>query len=142
VRAIGFSNFKPAHLARLLDAGLVPQVNQIQLDPYHPRADIVAIHQAHGIVTESWSPIGRGNALLADPAILRIAADHGRSPAQIVLRWQVQQGFIPTPKSADAGRQAANLALFDFALSAEEMAVLGGLGRADPDMMDADVFGH
>jgi len=142
VRAIGVSNFKPAHLERLFAQGLVPHVNQIHLDPYHRRDDIVALHQARGIITESWSPIGRGDAMLGDPAITAMAQAHGRSPAQIVLRWHVQSGYIPTPKSSDPARQAANLDIFDFTLSAEEMDQLNHMDRPDPDMLDADVFGH
>lgn len=142
VRAIGTSNFKPAHLERLFAAGFAPQVNQIQLDPYHHRDDLVAIHRARGIVTETWSPLGRGSALLADPAILAAAERHGRTPAQVVLRWHVQQGFVPVPKSADPGRLAENLDVFDFALDAAEMAALDGLDRPDPTMFDADSFGH
>lgn len=142
VRAIGTSNFKPAHLERLFAAGFKPQVNQIQLDPYHRRDDLVAIHRARGIVTETWSPIGRGSAMLADPAIVAAAERHGKTPAQVVLRWHVQQGFVPAPKSANPQRLAENLAVFDFALSADEMAALDGLDRPDPAMFDADVFGH
>lgn len=142
VRAIGTSNFKPAHLERLFAAGFVPQVNQIQLDPYHRRDDLVAIHRARGIVTETWSPLGRGSQMLADPAIVAAAERHGRTPAQVVLRWHVQHGFVPAPKSADPGRLAENLDVFDFALSAAEMLALDGLDRPDPTMFDADSFGH
>jgi 2,5-diketo-D-gluconate reductase A len=142
VRAIGTSNFKPAHLQRLFDLGLVPHVNQIQLDPYHRRDDLVAIHRTNGIVTETWSPLGRGNAMLRDPAIEAIARRHDRTSAQIVLRWHVQSGYVPAPKSTNAERQAANLAIFDFALSDDEMTSLNGLGRPDPNMKDADEFGH
>ena len=142
VRAIGTSNFKPAHLQRLFDLGLVPQVNQIQLDPYHRRDDLVAIHRQRGILTETWTPLGRRNAMLADPAITAIAERHARTAAQIVLRWHVQQGFVPTPKSSDPGRLAENLNIFDFSLSADEMAVLDRLDRPDPTMFDADSFGH
>lgn len=142
VRAIGTSNFKPAHLQRLFDHGLVPHVNQIQLDPYHLRSDLVELHRARGIVTETWSPIGRGGRLLADPVIAAVAARHGRSPAQVVLRWHTQLGYVPAPKSADPVRQAENLDIFGFTLSAEDMAALGGLDRPDPGMLDADRFGH
>lgn len=142
VRSIGTSNFKPAHLQRLFDLGLVPHVNQIQLDPYHLRNDLVAIHRAKGIVTETWSPIGRGNQMLADPAITAAAERLGRTAAQVVLRWHVQQGFIPTPKSADPVRQAQNLDVFGFTLSEAEMAAIGALDRPDPTMFDADSFGH
>lgn len=142
VRAIGTSNFKPAHLQRLFDVGLVPHLNQIQLDPYHLRNDLVDIHRAKGIATGAWRPLGCGNAMLADPLITAVAERHGRSTAQVILRWLTQQGFVATPKSADPLRQAQNLDIFDFTLSADEMAVLGTLDRPDPGMLDADVFGH
>ncbi|WP_138422795.1 aldo/keto reductase [Maritimibacter alexandrii] len=142
VRAIGTSNFLPHHLNDLFAAGFVPHVNQIQLDPYHLRPDITAIHAEKGIVTESWSPIGRAGEMLADPAITRIAEAHGKTPAQIVLRWQVQSGFVPAPKSADPERQAQNLDVFGFALTDSDMAALNGLDRPDPDMLDANSFGH
>ena len=142
VRAIGTSNFKPGHLQRLLDLGLVPHVNQIQLDPYHRRDDLVAIHRAHGIVTESWRPLGSGNSMLSDPEVLALAARHDRTPAQIVLRWQVQQGFVACPKSSNPLRQAQNLDIFDFSLTPEEIKTLDGLDRPDPEMLDADRFGH
>lgn len=142
VRAIGTSNFKPTHLQKLFEQGLTPHVNQIQLDPYHGRRDLVAIHQSRNIVTEAWSPLGRGGRMLADPAVTEVAARHGRTPAQIVLRWHTQQGFTAIPKSADPARQAENLDVFGFALSADEMAALSGLDRPDPAMFDADSFGH
>lgn len=142
VRAIGTSNFKPAHLQRLFDLGLVPHLNQIQLDPYHLRNDLVDIHRAKGIATGAWRPLGCGNAMLADPLITAVAERHGRTAAQVILRWLTQQGFVATPKSADPLRQAQNLDIFGFTLSADEMAVLGTLDRPDPDMLDADVFGH
>lgn len=142
VRAIGTSNFTVPHLQRLLEQDLVPHVNQIQLDPYHLRSDIVALHQAHGIVTESWSPIGRGGDMLADPAIDGVAKRHGRTPAQVVLRWHTQRGFVPAPKSSDPTRQAQNLNIFDFQLSDDEIAALNALDRPDPNMLDAERFGH
>lgn len=142
VRAIGSSNFKTTHLQRLLDAGLVPHHNQIQLDPYHRRDDIVALHQAHAISTGSWSPLGRGRGMLNDPVIQSIAQAHGRAPSQVVLRWHVQSGYIAIPKSADAARQASNLDVFGFTLTADEMASLNRLDRPDPGMLDADSFGH
>lgn len=142
VRAIGTSNFKPAHLQRLFDLGLVPHLNQIQLDPYHRRDDLISIHREKGIVTQSWRPLGFGTQMLADPVITGIAQAHGRTPAQIVLRWAVQQGFSTAPKSADPVRMAQNLSVFDFTLSAADMAALDALGRHDPEMFDADSFGH
>lgn len=142
VRAIGTSNFKPAHLQRLFDAGLVPHLNQIQLDPWHHRDDLLAIHHQKGIATGAWRPLGCGNAMLADPVITAIATAHGRTPAQVVLRWVVQQGIIATPKSANPLRLAQNLDIFGFTLSPAEMGALDTLDRPDPDMLDADSFGH
>ncbi len=142
VRAIGTSNFKPAHLQRLFDLGLVPHLNQIQLDPYHRRDDLVAIHRRRGIVTESWRPLGLGRKMLTDPAVMAIGERLGRTPAQVLLRWQVQQGFVTCPKSSDPLRQAQNLDVFGFDLSIGDMAALDALDRPDPEMFDADAFGH
>ena len=142
VRAIGTSNFKPAHLQRFLDLGLKPHLNQIQLDPYHRRDDLIALHLNQGIQTQSWRPLGCGNDMLADPVVTAIAAAHQRTPAQIILRWAVQQGFATAPKSANPERMAQNLSVFDFSLSADEMAALDQLGCEDPNMLDADTFGH
>jgi 2,5-diketo-D-gluconate reductase A len=142
VRAIGTSNFKPAHLQRLFDHGYCPALNQIQLDPYHARDDLVALHREKGIVTESWRPLGFGSTMLEDPVIVEIANSHGRTPAQIVLRWAVQQGFATAPKSSNPQRMAQNLAVFDFALSESELQALSALKRVDPGMFDADSFGH
>lgn len=142
VRAIGTSNFKPAHLQRLFDLGLAPHVNQIHLDPYHGRSDVVQVHRERGIVTESWSPLGRAGAMLQEPAILAAAERHGRTAAQVVLRWHTQQGYVPIPKSADPLRLQQNLDSFGFTLSDEEMAAISALDRVDPAMLDSDVFGH
>lgn len=142
VRVIGTSNFKPAHLQKLFDQGYCPALNQIQLDPYHARDDLVALHREKGIVTESWRPLGFGSAMLADPVIVAIAQQHGKTPAQIVLRWAVQQGFATAPKSSSPERMAQNLSVFDFALTEADMAALSALRRHDPEMFDADSFGH
>lgn len=142
VRAVGTSNFKPAHLERLFRLGLAPHVNQIQLDPWHRRDDLVALHRSRGIVTETWRPLGAGSGMLADPAIAAVAGKHGRTPAQVVLRWAVQQGFATAPKSTDPLRMAQNLDVFGFALDEADMAALDALDRADPQMLDADRFGH
>lgn len=142
VRAIGVSNFKPAHLDKLFAAGLVPHVNQIQLSPYLRRDDVVAVHRAKGIVTESWSPLGRGGDILLDPIIQNIAVAHGKKPSQIILRWHVQSGYVPTPKSANPDRQKENLDVFGFSLTADEIQALNGLNKPDMTMLDSDVFGH
>ncbi|EMY33533.1 aldo/keto reductase [Arthrobacter crystallopoietes BAB-32] len=142
VKAIGTSNFKPAHLRRLFDAGLVPEVNQIQLDPRHTRSDLVELHREYGIATESWSPLGRGGSLLREPATTQLADKYGRTPAQIVLRWQTQQGFIAIPKSSRPERLAENFGIFDFVLDGDELATLSALDTGVADIYDADDFGH
>ena len=142
VRAIGTSNFKPTHLQRVIDAtGTVPDVNQINLNPYATRDATVAFHTGHGIVTEAWSPL-KPSSLLSDEVIMGIAAAHDRSPAQIVLRWHLQRGFVPIPKSASPQRQRENLAVFDFELTADEVAAITGLDRGEAGVTDSDSFGH
>jgi 2,5-diketo-D-gluconate reductase A len=143
VRAIGVSNFKPAHLDRLLEeTGVAPHVNQVQLDPRIPRTDERSYHAAHGIVTESWSPIGAGGDLLADATIGDVARAHGKTPAQIVLRWHVQLGLVPIPKTSKPERLAANIDVFDFELTSEEMDRLATLDRHGAGAVDSDRFGH
>jgi 2,5-diketo-D-gluconate reductase A len=143
VRAIGVSNFKPAHLDRLLEeTGVAPHVNQVQLDPRIGRADQRSYHAAHGIVTESWSPIGKGGDLLADATIGAVARDHGKTPAQVVLRWHVQLGLIPIPKTSNPQRLIENIDVFDFELTAEEMDRITGLDRRGEGAIDSDRFGH
>ncbi len=142
VRAIGTSNFKPSHLQQLFDAGLVPEVNQIQLDPRHTRSDLVEIHREHGIVTESWSPLGRGGDLLREPAVQSLSEKYSKTPAQVVLRWHTQSGHVPIPKSSHPDRLAENFAIFDFMMEAEELNQLSALDRGTKDIADADVFGH
>jgi 2,5-diketo-D-gluconate reductase A len=142
LRAVGTSNFKPAHLQRLIDAtGTVPDVNQINLNPYATRAATAAFHAEHGIVTESWSPI-KPVEMLTDPVIARAAEAHGRTPAQVVLRWHVQHGYIPIPKSASLSRQQENLAVFDFELTPDELAAIDALDRGEAHLVDSDDFGH
>jgi 2,5-diketo-D-gluconate reductase A len=144
LRAIGVSNYKPKHLQRVLDeTGIIPNVNQIQLSPYGTRDDCRAYHNEHGIVTESWSPLGASrDELRKDPTIVRIAAEHDKSPAQVVLRWHVQLGLVAIPKSANPGRIAENIEVFDFELSNEQMTSITGLNRGDADLTDSDEFGH
>ncbi|MFJ9725096.1 aldo/keto reductase [Streptomyces sp. NPDC101209] len=122
VRSLGVSNFTPGHIERLeKETGVLPSVNQIELHPLFPQEELRAFHTAKGILTESWSPLGRGSDLLDDPAIVSIAGDLGVSPGQVVLRWHVQLGAVPIPKSSDPGRQRANLDVFGFELDAGQM---------------------
>ena len=142
VRAIGVSNFKPAHLDRLREeTGVSPHVNQIELDPRHSRADERAFHAELGIVTESWSPLGAGSDLLAEPTIVEIAGRRSKTPAQIVLRWHVQLGLILIPKTSTPSRMTENLDVFDFALADDEMRELAQLDGRD-EVTDSDLFGH
>ncbi|MFF7473998.1 aldo/keto reductase [Streptomyces sp. NPDC008092] len=127
VRSIGVSNFTEEHLTRLeKETGVLPAVNQVELHPLFPQDGLRAFHAGKGIVTESWSPLGRDVRLLEDPAVVAVAAAHGVTPAQAVLRWHVQLGALPIPKSADAERQRANLDLFGFELDAAQMAAVSG----------------
>lgn len=144
VRAIGTSNFKITHLTRILDeTGVVPDVNQVQLSPTIIREELRAFHQKHGIVTQSWSPIGgEGTAVLAESIITRLAERHGKSPAQIVLRWHIELGLATIPKSSHPARIRENIDIFDFSLTQEEMAEISSLDRGEAGAMDSDVFGH
>ena len=144
LRAIGVSNFKPTHLQRVLDeTGIIPDVNQIQLSPYSTRDDCRAYNDEHGIVTESWSPLGASaGELRKDPTITRIAAAHDKSPTQVVLRWHIQLGLVVIPRSGNPGRIAENIEVFDFELSNEEMTTITGLNREDAEVTDSDEFGH
>ncbi|MEV0980183.1 aldo/keto reductase [Streptomyces sp. NPDC049915] len=126
VRSIGVSNFTAEHITRLQkETGVLPSVNQIELHPLFPQPELRAFHADKGIVTESWSPLGRGSHLLDDPRIAGIARRYGVSPGQVVLRWHVQLGALPIPKSADHERRRDNLDVFGFALDAEEMEAVG-----------------
>ncbi|MBX3143120.1 MAG: aldo/keto reductase [Trueperaceae bacterium] len=140
-RSIGVSNFKPAHLERLaVETSVIPAVNQVQLNPRVARLDHRDYHERHGIVTVSYTPLGRGPELLAEGAIQTVAARHGKSPAQVVLRWHLQHGLVPIPKSADPGRLRENLAVFDFQLDAAEMAAIDAVDTGGG--VDSDERGH
>ncbi|WP_120338473.1 aldo/keto reductase [Cryobacterium soli] len=139
VRAIGVSNFEPEHLERLVDASLiVPAVNQVELHPRLTQSRVRAANDAHGIRTEAWSPLAQGS-LLADPVIVEIAGRSDRTPAQVVLRWHLQQGRIVIPKSVTPSRIAENLAVFDFDLSADDLRHIDALNtdsRIGPDPVE------
>ncbi len=143
IRALGLSNFKPAHIDRLIaETGVVPHLNQVQLNPWLPRVAEREYHAAHGIVTEAWSPLGRGGELLEAQPVVQAAQRHGKTPGQVILRWHVQQGVIPIPKSSNPQRLAENLAVFDFALSDDEMGAIATLDRKGEGLWDSDRMGH
>jgi 2,5-diketo-D-gluconate reductase A len=150
VRAIGVSNFMRHHLTDLLArTEVVPAVNQIELHPYFSQPDVQKADAEHGILTQAWSPIGgitfypgwgedRRN-VLEDPAIGAVAAEHGKTPAQVMLRWQLQHGRSAIPKSTNPGRIAENFDVFDFELSADQMAALDALDTGVRNGPDPDV---
>ena len=130
VRAIGVSNFQPDHLRRLAEeTSVVPAVNQIELHPYLVQSTPRAYHADHGIATEAWAPLAKGGDLLGDPVIDALSRKHGRTPAQIVLRWHIQRGTIVIPKSATPSRIRENLDVFGFSLDESDMAEITALNR-------------
>ncbi len=139
VRAIGVSNFTPEMLTRLIDStGIVPVVNQVELHPYFPQEELRAFHDEHDIRTVSWSPLAKRTELLQEPVVVEVAAAHGVTPAQAVLRWHVELEAVPIPKSSDAARRRENLDVFGFSLTTEEVDAISALSRGriwggDPD---------
>jgi diketogulonate reductase-like aldo/keto reductase len=130
VRAIGVSNFQPDHLRRLLDGSeVLPVVNQVELHPYLQQREVRRANDELGVATEAWSPIAKGGDLLADPVIVRLADKHGRTPAQVVLRWHLQLGTIVIPKSVTPARIKENLDLFGFELDADDLEAVAALDR-------------
>ena len=143
VGQIGVSNFLPEHLERIdRETGVRPVVNQIEVHPYFPQVEQIAYHREHGILTEAWSPLGRGKELLDEAVILEIAASHGISPAQTVLAWHVARGVVSIPKASTLEHQVANLAAAEVALDEAEVLAITGLGRADGRLFDADPARH
>ena len=156
VRAIGVSNFMVEHLITLLDRReVVPAVNQIEVHPYFAQREVQEFGRAHGIVTQAWSPIGgitfyrdSGHSnTLTDPVIVGIAEAHSKSPAQVMLRWGLQEGRSVIPKSTKPERIAENIDVFDFELSSDEIAAIDALdtdhrGGPEPDAITLESFGR
>jgi 2,5-diketo-D-gluconate reductase A len=136
-KAIGVSNFTVEALTRLFgETDLTPSINQIELHPYLQQRELRAFNEANGILTEAWSPLGQGQGLLGEPALAVLSEKHGRTPAQIVLRWQIQLGNVVIPKSVTPSRIKENFKIFDFTLDAEDMAAIGAMNtgrRIGPD---------
>ena len=140
-RAIGVSNFQPAHLRRLFDeTDLVPALNQIELHPYLTQDALRAFDAEHGIATEAWSPIARGGELLSDAVIASLAQKYGKTPAQIVIRWHLQLGNVVIPKSVTPSRIAENIDVFDFELADDDVAAITELNRDERTGPDPDQF--
>jgi 2,5-diketo-D-gluconate reductase A len=132
IRSIGVSNFQPAHLDRIVkETGVAPVVNQIELHPDFAQHDVVAADRKHDIITEAWSPLGQGGDLLKDGTLVALGKNHRKTPAQVVLRWHVQLGHMVIPKSVTPERIRANIDVFDFELSAEDMAAIAKLDRGN-----------
>ncbi|GGV75162.1 diketogulonate reductase-like aldo/keto reductase [Streptomyces albaduncus] len=130
IRAIGVSNFLPEHLERLIsETSVVPAVNQIELHPHLQQQAAREYHAEQGVTTEAWSPLGQGKGLLEVPAIVAIARKHGRTPAQIVLRWHIQLGNVVIPKSVTPSRIKENIDVFGFSLDAEDLAAISALNE-------------
>ncbi|WHU48482.1 aldo/keto reductase [Gordonia sp. L191] len=141
-RAIGVSNFQKHHLERLFaETEVVPAANQIEVHPYLTQNPLRAFDSEHNIATEAWSPIAQGD-VLDDPVLKKIAEEKGRTVAQVVLRWHIQRGDIVFPKSVTRSRVEENFALFDFDLSAEDMAAVDGLNKDKRRGPDPDTFNY
>ncbi|MCZ4552981.1 aldo/keto reductase [Gordonia rubripertincta] len=155
VRAIGVSNFMPDHLDRLLEAtSVVPAINQIEVHPYFRQSELLEVNEKHGILSQAWAPIGgitfyrdgKHGSTLEDPVIKEIGAAHGKSPAQAMLRWHLQQGRQVIPKSVTPSRIAENFDVFDFELTADQLAAIDALdtgvrGGPEPEAVTREKFG-
>ena len=155
VRAVGVSNFMPEHLTRLLaEVTVVPAVNQIEVHPFFQQTALQRLHSEHGILTQAWSPIGgitsyRGGQkrTFDDPTLLEIGRRHGKSAAQVMLRWHLQEGRSAIPKSTKPARIAENFDVFDFELSSDQIAAIDALdtglrGGPEPDTITLEAYGR
>lgn len=141
VRSIGVSNFTEPMLERLIEeTDVTPAVNQVELHPYFPQAQLVEFHRSIGVQTESWSPLYCGNGLFSEDPILKVARAHGVEPAQVILRWHVEIGSVPIPKSGNPARQKLNADIFDFSLTLAEVDAISALERGR--MKDRDPNTH
>lgn len=143
VRTIGVSNFTPRLLDEVIeDSGVVPAINQVELHPYFPQVDLLAKHAELGIVTQAWSPLGKRQAPYGEPVVVEAAERLGVTPAQVILRWHLERGTLPLPKSATPSRQAENLAVDGLTLLPEEVAAITALAREDGRLFDGDPERH
>ena len=139
IRSIGVSNFEPEHLDTIIEeTGVTPAVNQIEIHPYWVQERMLKANKERGILTEAWSPLGRGNDALKETVIAELAEKHGKTPAQIILRWHAERGILPIPKSRNLIHQRENLAIFDFELTQEEVGRINLLEKADGRIDDQD----
>ncbi|GGA42246.1 aldo/keto reductase [Paenibacillus physcomitrellae] len=139
IRSIGVCNFLPEHNKRIIkETGVAPSLNQVELHPFFDQAYQRQKDAEHGIVTESWSPLGRGHSILQDERIGAIAAAHGKTNTQVILRWHIQLGAVPIPKAGSLEHQVENLSIFDFELSKAEMDVISSFNREDGRLWGQD----
>ncbi|MGL2318600.1 aldo/keto reductase [Oenococcus oeni] len=132
IRSIGVSNFLPEHLDRIInESGVTPAVNQIEVHPYWVQEDMLAANKSRSIVSEAWSPLGRGSAALKEDIIKNLADKYGKNTGQIILRWHTQRGIIPLPKSSSLIHQRSNIDIFDFSLTSSEIEQINALNRSD-----------
>jgi 2,5-diketo-D-gluconate reductase A len=156
VRAIGVSNFMPDHLARLTEAtSTLPAVNQIEVHPYFRQSELLAVDAEHGVLSQAWSPIsgithhrdGSRGSTFEDPVINEIATQRAKSPAQVMLRWHLQQGRQAIPKSVTPSRIAENFDVFDFELTPDQLDAIDGLdtgvrGGPEPEQITREAYGR
>lgn len=143
VKHIGVSNFLPGHIDMLTrSTGVTPAVNQIELHPYFQQTEQRAYDDAHGIITEAWSPLGRANQMLKDPTILKLAEKHGVSPVQLILRWHLQLGDVAIPKSTNRERQRANIDLTGFSLDEQDMREIAAMDNPEGRSFAQDPHWH
>ncbi|OEZ36473.1 2,5-diketo-D-gluconic acid reductase [Lactiplantibacillus plantarum] len=139
IRSIGVSNFLPEHLERLnKETGVLPVINQVELHPYFNQQAQRDYDQAHGILTQDWSPLGRASEMLQNETLKEIAVHYHKNVGQLILRWELQLGTLPIPKSSTPGRQAGNMDVFDFEISAADMATINGLSQVDGRLNNQD----
>jgi len=143
VRSIGVSNFEAVHLDRIIEAtGVTPAVNQNEIHPYWIQDELLKDNQSRGIVTEAWSPLGRGSAVLNEPVVIQLANKYHKNAGQIILRWHLQRGVLPIPKSSSLTHQRDNLELWDFELTNDEVTSINNLSKTDGrvDNQDPKVY--
>ncbi|MBF0842072.1 aldo/keto reductase [Staphylococcus lentus] len=139
VKSIGVCNFLPEHLETLeKETGVLPAVNQIELHPYFNQKDAIKYHEEKGIITEAWSPLGRASEVIHDKNIEQIAEKYNKTIPQIILKWHVQNGVVPIPKSTSNARQIQNLDIFDFYLESEDLHTIDDLTKSDGRLKDQD----
>ena len=140
-KAIGLSNFHPAQTQRLLsEASVTPVIDQVELHPQLQQSELRAFNSRHDIVTEAWSPLGQGKGLLEEPKLVEIAAKHGKSPAQVVLRWHLDLGNVVIPKSVTPSRIKENIDVFDFELDSDDLSAIGALDSGNRLGPNPDTF--